>query len=713
MSERTGTNGARALRCVRIALLAACGVAGLAGGASAQEAGEDRSDEEILVTAERAVSATKTDTPLIETPQAISVITAEEIRDRTVVDFQDVYRYSAGVAANNSVDSRGDFVVTRGFDAAQYLDGLKRMPDFIYGARLEPFTLERAEVLRGPSSVLYGAGGPGGVLNAVSKRPQFEFGGQVGIFAGTDERIQGQVDITGPLGDSIAARFVGLLRDGETQWRTPDDRLLINPSLRFQPSASTDITLIGLYQKDMQGSLGYVPLYKSLLADSEAERIPFNFYQGEPGFNGMDTEYSSIALILSQQFGDNIAFRSASRYSDMNTDYQEVYTNYTANPWADAAETLLKREFYVNYENSRVFNSDNNLTIDITTGPIEHKVLFGVDYTWFKQNKDEGFSFDNIIAPPGLPFGSPPPIDIYDPQYGAPFDFGAFNFLDYKSTQLGFYVQDQMSYADRVHVVLGLRRDRATSKRNGVSELAQVAWSFRGGVIVEVVEGVSPYFNYAESFLPVPGGDFFGNPFVPRTARQYEGGVKWEPMQGALLSAAYYDIKESNYISQDPGNIQNFIQGGSVGAKGFELEAVVRMPQNFELTAAYSYTDAKVLTSSQTLTAGDRLAAQPRHLASIWGSKTFTVGGDWELRAGAGVRYIGNKIDASQTFLTPSVTLFDAMFSASKGPWTVSITGSNIFNEQYYDLCSVLAPTHGICTAAKDRTLLAGVTRRF
>lgn len=701
---------------IRLALLSACCIGALPGVAMAQDAPEDEdaaTGQDIVVTGTRAVAATKTDTPLIEVPQAISVITAQEFQDRTVVDFQDVYRYSAGVASNNSVDSRGDFVVTRGFDAAQYLDGLKRMPDFIYGARLEPFTLERAEVLRGPSSVLYGAGGPGGVLNAVSKRPQFEFGGEVGVIGGTDDRIQGQFDITGPLSQGLAARFVGLWRDGKTQWGTPDDRVLVNPSIRFQPGPNTDITVIGLYQKDMQGSLGYSPLYKSLLASSEAERVDFNFYQGEPGFNGMDTEYSSIALILSQRFGDNIAFNSVSRYSDMNTDYKEVYLNYLANPWADAAETMIKREFYVNYENSNVFNTDNNIAVDFTTGPIEHKVLVGIDYTSFEQNKDEGFSYDNIIAPPGLPFGSPPPLNIYNPQYGAPFDFGAFNFLDYKSTQLGVYVQNQMSFANRVHVVLGLRRDRATSERNGVEELAQVAWSFRGGIIAEVIDGVSPYFNYAESFLPVPGGDFFGNPYVPRTARQYEGGVKWEPFGGALISAAYFDIQESNYISQDPANIQNFIQGGSVGSTGFELEAVVRAPKNYEFTASYSYVDAKVLTASATLAAGDRISGQPRHIASVWGSKTFEVGTDWSLRAGAGVRYIGNKIDGSQTFLTPSVTLADAMISVTRGPWVLSVNASNLFNTQYYDLCSVLAPTHGTCVAAKDRTLLAGITRKF
>ena len=708
MTKRIGLTSST--RSLRGALLAACCIAAMPSVATAQEAEPADGDEDVTVIGTRAQTGTKTDTPLTEIPQSISVITAQELQDRTVVDFQDIYRYSAGVAAANSVDSRQDVVVTRGFSAAQYLDGLKRMPDFIYGARLETFTLERAEVLRGPSSVLYGAGGPGGVLNGVSKIPTFQFGGEVGVIAGTDDRIQGQFDITAPLSNGVAARFVALARDAKTQWGTPDDRILVNPSLRFQPGPDTDITLIGLYQKDKQGSLGYAPIFKSFLAPPGVEKVDFNFFQGEPGLYGMDTEYWSGSMIISHQINDVLGFRSISRYSTMDTTYQEVWIDYSENPWADAAETMLKRNFYVNYEKSKVFNTDNHFTGKLTTGPIEHTILFGIDYTNFKQQKDEGYSCNGFVGP-GCPFDSPPPINIYDPQPTGPFPFGAFNFLDYRSTQLGLYIQDQMSFADRVHVVLGLRRDRATSERNGVTEAAKVAWSFRGGLTIEVIDGVSPYFSYAESFLPIPGGNFYGVPYVPQLARQYEGGVKWAPFSGALITASYFDIIETNYISQDPDNIQNFIQGGSVQSKGFEAEAVIRVPNNFEFTASYSFIDAKGKEASTNLAAGARVPGQPRHLASVWGSKTFEFGDDWELRAGAGVRYIGNRTDG--VILTPAVTLADAMLSLSKGSWTLSINSSNLFNEQYYDLCSIYNANHGACVAAKDRTIMAGITRKF
>lgn len=685
--------------------------------ASAQEEVEAEGRQEtVVVTASRAVAGTKTDTPIAEIPQAISVITDEEFRNRAAVDLQDIYRYSAGVAPSASVDSRGDFVVARGFDAAQYLDGLKRMPDFIYGARLENFTLERAEVLRGPSSVLYGAGGPGGVLNGASKTPRSEFGGEVGLVLGSDSRLQFQGDVTGALTDTVSGRMVVLARDGETQWGTPDDRLLINPSITWAATPDTDITLIGVYQDDAQGSLGYVPLSKSLLAPNRSERVDFNFYQGEPGFNGMDTTYTSGSVLIEHRLNPNITLSSRTRYSEMDTDYKEIYSDLSdgVTGFVDPEETLLRREFYVNLEKSKVLNTDNNILVGFSTGPLTHKVLAGVDYTWFDQTKDEGFSCNGYEGFYGcFAGGSPPPINIYNPVYGAPFDYGYTNFLEYGSTQLGVYIQDQISYNDRIHLLLGVRRDKATSERNGVDELDQTAWSFRGGIIAEVVDGFSPYFSYSESFLPVPGGDFFGNAFEPRIAQQYEVGAKWEPFSGALLTAAYFDIEESNYVSQDPTNIQNFVQGGSIGSTGFELEAVLRLPDDLEAIASYSATEVEVLTSSQYLSEGDRVAGIPEHMAAFWMVKSFTVMNDWAIRAGGGVRYIGDTIDASQNFNTPSVTLVDAMISASRGDWTVSLNASNLFDKQYYATCGLVSPPDGYCVAAKDRTLLASLTRKF
>jgi iron complex outermembrane receptor protein len=701
---------------LRLALLSACCIAAWPGSAVAQEA-TDKSTDDIIVRADRAVVGTKTDTKLIEIPQSISVVTAEEFTDRASVNFQDVFRYSAGITTEqNGVDTRGDFFAARGFPTVQYLDGLNRMPSFVYGARLDIFTVERAEVLRGPSAVLYGAGGAGGLFNATTKRPKQDFGGEIGVLFGTDKRKELQVDVTGGLTDTIAARFVGVARDGELQIPGQrNDRLLAMPVISFTPDDNTTITLIGLYQKDNLGTQSYLPITKSAKAVTRAEKIPFDFFAGEPGFNHMDTEYYTGSVLIDHRFSDSISFSSRTRYFHQDVDYAEIYGD---NAYADAARTKVYREFYVDKEWYQGVNSDNSLLAKFKTGPFSHQFLIGVDYTNFYQDRKEGFSCLGWTGAPCYAGGSPPPLDIYNPQYGASFDYGFTNFVKNKNTQLGLYLQDQIRFADRVSLILGLRRDRATSESNGVKLAPNTAWTFRAGIIGEITAGISPYFSYSESFLPVFGTNVYGVPFVPRTGRQYETGIKWQPTRGALVTVSLFDIKESNFVTSDPNNIQNFLQTGSVGSRGVEVEATLRMPGDLDLTAAYSYTRAKVLSdkpaSDPTTRNGFRLDNLPEHQASLWVSKSFNLSTQVSAKVGAGVRYMGDKIDYYQNYVTPAVTLADAMASIDYGKWSLSINGSNIFGTEYYTNCN-FSPldTEGACYAGTARTILASLRRRF
>ncbi|PCI53276.1 MAG: hypothetical protein COB36_12610 [Alphaproteobacteria bacterium] len=666
----------------------------------AQAQTTETSEEDIIyVEGTSAIAATKTLTPLSKIPQSISVITMNEIFERTAQDLQDVYRYSAGVSPALSVDARGDFINARGFSATQYLDGMQRQPSFIYGARLDTYTLERAEILRGPSSVLYGAGGPGGVLNGASKTPNQEFGGEIGVDFGNDNRFQVRGDITGSISENFAGRLVALGRTAESQWGTPDDRLLVNPSLTWFAGPDTKVTVIGLYQDNQQASLGYLPLQNSLLAPTEAAKISHDFYQGEPGFNGMDTQYTSGTLLVDHDFSSNLRVKSATRYAKMDTDYKEIFPFAV---FSDVAETQWVRAYFVNDEQSDVLTSDTNVGYDFSTGSIEHSILVGLDYTWFEQDTKQGFGAVNDL-------------DIFNPNYGTPVN-ALYNFAPvlFSSKQLGLYAQDQITIGDRLNVVLGIRHDKATSDRDGAEQYDLTAVSLRGGVIYEIIDGISPYLSYAESFTPVAGGDFFGNPYVPQEARQYEAGVKWVPFGGALLSFAYFDIEETNYISQDPTNIQNFLQGGSVGSKGVEVEATIRIPGDLTLTAAYSYTDAQVTVASTTLAKGDRIAGMPEQQASLWAVKSFELDKGWSIRAGGGVRYIGSQINTAQTFFTPDVTLVDGTFSLTKGNLKFSINASNLFNKEYYAICDIVgASPNGYCIPANNRTFVAGVTRKF
>lgn len=690
----------------RIALLSACAVLGWSGAAMAQDSGDPAAgptDESIVVTGARALSGTKTDTPVTEIPQSISVITAEEFQDRAAVNLQDVIRYSAGATSElNGVDTRGDFLAVRGTGAEQYLDGLNRMPGFIYGGRLEIFTVERAELLRGPSSTLYGGGGAGGILNSISKRPQETFGGEAGVVYGTDAYKQLQLDVTGPIVDGVSARLVGLYRDAELQQKgQQNDRITVMPAVTLRPGPDTEVTFIGLYQRDHIGSQTYLPTSKTV-DGSGATRISDDFYLGEPDFNHTLASHYALSVLVTHRFGDHLTFSSRNRAFEQDTDYQEVF-GYTGfgGAYADAARTIANRAWYLNRAKYTGLNSDNNLVLRFGTGPLEHQILAGFDYTEFREDKEEGF-------------GAAPGLNLYNPVYGVPFATAVGWTTDTKNAQTGFYFQDQIRAWDRVSLVFGARHDNVKSNVNTVQLADNQAWTFRGGIIADVAPGVSPYFNYSESFLPVFGSNFFGVPYVPRTGRQYEAGVKFQPAERLLFTVAAYDIKEQNVLIADPNELQNFIQGGSTRSRGIEAEANVRLPAHFDLTASYSYTRAEYLVVDGRRR-GDRRENLPEHQASVWASKQVDLGGDLSLKLGGGVRYQSDKVSFDQLYRIDPVTLVDGMAELRYGKWSLSVNGANLFNKRVYTNCSYAAGTinEGYCYLGKDRTVLGTLRRRF
>jgi iron complex outermembrane receptor protein len=596
------------------------------------------------------------------------------------------------------------------------VDGLNRMPDFVYGARMEVFTLDRAEVLRGPSAVLYGAGGTGGVLNAVSKTPQFEFGGEIGVQLGTDNRKQVMADVTGGLSENVAGRVVGVFRDAELQAEDQaDDRLLLMPSISWSPGPDTDITFLFLYQRDRMGTQTYLPLSKTQGAP-EGERLPIDFFVGDKDFNHMDTDQTAGTLMVDHGFNDWMSYSGRARYTKHEVDYAEVYGDSAdgVTPFNDAEETILQREFYVLDETYKILNTDHNLKFVFETGPITHKDLVGLDYTLYKQDRQEGFSCDGYAGFFGCyEGGSPAPLDLNNPDYFVDIDAGFTNAYDTRSTQLGIYLQDQISYEDRVHFVAGIRRDRSTSRISGVDEDPNKATTLRFGLIVDIGGGFSPYAGYSESFQPVFGGDFYGNAYDPQEGQQYEVGIKWQPNASTLVTASYFDIKETGFLTTDPENIQNFIQSGEIGSEGFEFEAIANVFDTLTLTAAYTYTKAEI-TADNEGREGFRVEDLPKNTASLWAMNDFITSGDLTVRVGAGVRYVGSKIDYYNFYETPSVTLVDATVEAYYKDWSLRVNANNILNKEYYATCSAWSPpSYGACSPGIDRRIVATLTRKF
>jgi iron complex outermembrane recepter protein len=623
-----------------------------------------------------------------------------------VLTMQETLRYSAGVVSEAyGLDTRSDQPMVRGFYSVQFLDGMTKLFGYSLIPRAEVYTLERVELLRGPSSVLYGKGNAAGVVNLMTKRPQFETRGEVGLQLGSYDRKQLQFDLTGPLAGSEnwAGRIVAVGRDSEMQTdEISDDRIVVAPSVTWRAGERTTVTFIGLYQDDdTASSQQFLPVAATLRAPP-GRRLRDETFLGEPDFDRLDTRQTMASVVVEHAFSDALRLSSRVRYVDADTTFNEIYPDVYSNPsdpFIDFADREVARFSYSIVSKTEYLTNDNSLQYDFAYGRFAHKVLAGVDFLGYRESSRSGS-------------GLVESIDIYAPVYGnftAP-ELGPT--AKQRQRQIGFYVQDQIRYADRVSLVLGARRDRATSEVvTDADKQVDYATTYRVGVIADVGAGFSPYVSYAESFLPVPGMDLYGNRFRPQEGRQYEAGIKWQPRIGTLVTLAGFDIDETNRQTNDPEEVLNTIQTGRVESKGVELEVLHEVADNLNVTASYSRTNAKVTRSTFAPEVGVQLSDLPKDLASVWGVKTFAFGSGAALRVGAGVRYVGETLSTAfdGSLTTPSYTLTDALVAFDAPAWSATLNATNVFDKSYYAPCRAF----GDCFTGNRRSIMGTVRYRF
>lgn len=696
-------------------------VAALASPAYANEA-DAETGSEILVNGDRQVASagTKTETPLSETPQPITVVTDDTFLSQGSISISDTLRYVAGVQANPyGSDSRVDGGLIRGIGPVQFRDGMHDIFSYYASIRSDPYNFSRVEVVRGPASVLFGSGSIGGIVNMVSKTPQLEgTAGEVAVRYGSFDRIEALADFNVPVTDTFAGRLVARVRDAGTQVdHVPDDRVMIAPSLRWQPTPATDITLIGLYQEDDGGSTSqFLPLVGTILPNINGP-LPHNLFIGKPGWDRYDGRLLQGTGILNHEFNEKLHLNMRARYADSDLTY---FTHYPDSYWNPADPYQLPRGIFDapepdpaqrsmgNYADGslagmEIFTSDNNLQFDFSTGDaFKHVLLAGIDYSWNRVRKNGGVGYEFF--------------DIYNIDYDALSNYGGGiptaddpNFYysyreDTSQEQIGLYIQDQVRIVDRVSVVLGMRRDSVRTQDNFAdTAVKDKATTFRAGIIGDIAEGVSPFFSYTESFEPISGTASDGNPFKPKRGRQFEGGVKFHPDDATMITATAFHIREINRPVDDPDTADPFDQrqAGGLTSKGFEFEAIRILPGNYEIIANYSYTWIREDGTSQ------QLADVAKHNASIWGTKSFKMNEETGLRLGVGVRYTGDRHSGAIT--TPDYTLVDALAEINYGPWLFSINANNLLGKQYFASCL----SRGDCFNGADRNVFGTVAYRF
>lgn len=673
-------------------------------------------EESIVVTA--ASTGTKTDTALVELPQPIKVITSEQYLSQGAISISDTVKYAAGVLANPyGRDTRVDGFNVRGLDALQFRDGMRDIFSYYASITSDPYNFSRVEIVRGPASVLFGQGSIGGLVNLVSKTPEFKTGGEINIVYGSYDRKEVLGDLNLALSDTLAVRFVGRARDADTYVdHVPDDRVMFAPSIRWQPTPDTDIVLNGLYQEDDTGSTSqFLPIVGTFMPNPANPTVSLDRYTfvGKAGWDRYNGRSLQGGGSITHKFSDDIKLSLKARYIDSDLEYFTHYADSYTNP----TDPFLPYASYGTYGRTigltadasdarmNVFSTDNNLQLNFNTGAnIEHKLLVGIDYSWNRVGKRYAATPSMYDADGNYTLENIEKVDLYNIDYAALQTYDPSGPYAYDSQkQLGIYVQDQIRFFDRVSVVLGARRDRVTSSRGNKDN----ATTFRAGIIGELGAGISPFFSYTESFLPVAGpilgpGGVPGDPYKPQTGNQYEAGVKWQPGANTLVTATAFKIRERNRVLYLANGATT--QSGELNTKGFEVEASHTLPGNFELLANYGY--AKLKSESNT-----NLDYMPRHTASFWTTKTFGLPEDAQLRLGGGVVYNGKSVSTSSVWsiVTPSRTTVDALAEINWQNWRFAINATNLLNNRFYASCLA----RGDCFMGAPRNVMGTIGFRF
>lgn len=678
-----------------------------------REQSEHKIMEEVYTTGKLTrYSATKSDTPIMVTTRSVSIENQQQIIDKGALTLDQTYTYSAGVTGETyGFATRGDWVKVRGLDVPQYQDSLQSLFGNYNNTRPDIYTLEQVEILKGPASVLYGKGSPGGLINVVSKRPQAESEHEVVLEGGTFNHQQLAFDSTGPLSDDgqWLYRVIGVYRDNETQVDFVDDKTkVIAPSLTWQPNDATSATLLINYtETESDTATQFLPIPGTLFPADNGKRIDTGTYLGEPDFNQYDAETLSVTLLANHQINDTWGVELTTRYTDATVDYQQAWPSfiggdrYVRNPDDSLyKDGTVPRSFYKSDASSDQIAADLRFRADFMQGDVEHRVLFGSTYQDVTTDNDGYTAF----ALGASTYDDTYWINVFNPQYGAIppaalLDSLYTNRPETSSKDMGFYISDEMSF-HRWIVTLGLRYDN-TETETGSERQDDEALSTSVGVLYQFESGLSAYISYAESFEPVIGDNGNGQALDPQEGQQTEVGIKYEPQRfPGIITLAYFDIKQSNLSDPFslPGSFEQ--QGGEANIKGVELESVLNFG-DITLELNVSKLDSESAY-------GYQLNSVPEKQASSWISYRPTD--HWQgFKLGAGIRYVGESYGGADTIRTPSYTLHDAMIGYEIGHWDFAVNVHNLTNEDYFATCLV----RGDCWVGKERTAVARMRYKF
>ncbi|MEN4931969.1 TonB-dependent siderophore receptor [Erwinia billingiae] len=656
---------------------------------------------------QQSSTATKTDTQLLEVPQSVSVVTRERMDRQNVQSVTEALRYVPGVKTETyGVDPKGyDWIYIRGFNALttnDYRDGLRQLNNSYSYFRTEPYALERIDIVRGPSSTLFGLGDAGGIVNRISKLPSAQGVHEVEVELGNFNRRQAQFDMSDKIDDDghYLYRMIGVVRDSDTQFQyhdgpdVEDNRVYLAPSLTWLPNSDTSLTVRADYLRDTSGgTVAVLTKPGGKVTDT---------LLGDYSFNHFRQEQFTVGYELSHQFNDTFQLRQNVRYGQTDT----VLNNLLPGAVNFDAGTVSRNAIRFD-EHMNAFNIDNQLQADFSTASITHRLLTGLDYSRLEGNAKRF----GAVAPTFNIYNPVYGLNIADPNY-------ALNDNDQTTAQLGVYMQDQISLTPKWLLTLGGRHDEISLRtQNNLTEstswLDQGAWTGRAGLTYLADNGLAPYISYAESFVPNSGTDSQNRTFDPSKAHQYEVGVKYQPDASLLLTLAAFDITKSNVLTNEIVNsvVTGYqVASGEVRSRGVETEATMKLTQNLDLLASYTYTETEI-TASNNGDRGKQQANVPKHMASTWLNYSFHQGVLDGLLLSTGVRYVGSMYgDNANTVPVKNFALIDAGAKYQVNQHvSVGFNIQNLLNHDYVGTCD----EDTSCYPGQERTFIGSLKYSF
>jgi iron complex outermembrane receptor protein len=681
------------LSSARVALLL-CGAALCALPAQAlAQATEDGAVSDVVVTGTR--QAYRGDVALKDLPQVVSTIDARVMQDLGITNLSAALDMTSSVSRQNNFGGLWDSFAIRGFAGDENSGGIILVNGYRQGSMgpRDSATLERVEIYKGPTSALFGRGDPGGVVNLVTKRANFNERGQLAASLGSFANMRAELDVNHVLSDDkVAVRISGAYQDSESfRDYITLKKLAVAPSLLVKFSEKATLIL------DSDYTHTEAPFDRGVVAvGGKLGVVPISRFLGEPGDGATVIEGFNQLVQFQYDFSDDWSLIAGANYRDVSSQGKMNESDLGRQTLSATNPNLVRRRTD-RFSDGSGYGYRIELNGNLMTGPIKHHLIFGTDYD---RSKSEGLQsrYRSPAINPTLTMQQLNAINIYNPVYGylAPATTPLTSTVG-RALAYGYYAADQIDVTDKLTIRIAGRLDTSSSwsrnRLNGtVSILKREKFTPQVGVIYDITEDLSVYGSWGQGFRPQGGTNFFGVVFPPEESEAREIGLRYVTPGGRIAANfAVFDMDKTNVLVADPINAGFSIAAGGAKSRGVELEVNGRLSDSLRVFANYAYTDAFFSEAiierdfGRTIAAGSPLINIPDHSGGLMVIKDLEVAGK-AATIGGGVTYMGERLGETGTaFKLPDYTLVRVNASYMLTD-SVKIYGeiNNLFDEEHY-----------------------------